>query len=153
MTVLESNQNVRIVLMMKVICCFLTFTSLVHARSNSVISSVACSNMTPIHGESQPQKSIAKVQIVPHAFKLKRGREIKLSLHTTSASYSFRGFLIQARKTETNEDIENFISRNCNVILCGSSYLVASHQNPLLKSSQILVWKAPNNVQGSVRFQ
>lgn len=126
-------------------------TTFVDARSN-MVSNAACINMTPVHGDFVPQNSTAKVQIVPHAIKMKRGNEIKISLQTTSKTSVFRGFLIQARKVDTNEIIGTFRGRNYNIVSCGGFPSTASHQNPSTKSSQILFWKSPMNFQGSVRF-
>lgn len=123
------------------------------ARSYGV-SNVACQNMTPNHGGTEAQISIAKVQILPHLFNVSRGKQVKISLQSISSNSSFRGFMIQARGERNNEVLGIFLSTSeAKVMVCGNSYSTASHSNPLSKSLVELLWKAPTNFRGAVRFQ
>lgn len=118
----------------------------------NICSNVACQNMTPIHGEILAQISVAKTQIVPHAIKLRRGQQLKLSLRTVATDFTYRGFLIQARSS-TNQVLGNFIqTEGVKVMECGNSFSTASHSEPSPKSNHLLIWKAPNNFQGYFRF-
>lgn len=133
--------------------CFLIFANSFECRSNGV-SNVACQNMTPIHGSSESQLSISRIQVVPHAFRVKRGQQIKVTLRNVSPEFIFRGFLIQARTTHTNEIVGNFIASGAvKVMVCGNSFSTASHSSPSAKATELLLWKAPANFVGSVRFQ
>lgn len=118
------------------------------------VSNVACQNMTPIHGNIEPQISISRVQVLPHAVKVNRGKFVKVSLLSLSENSTFRGFLVQARAVDSNLIVGNFIANDdSKVIACGNSYSTASHSNPSLKSTQILTWKAPTDFRGHIRFQ
>lgn len=139
--------------MLLISVCFLLFASSCECRSNGV-SNVACQNMTPVHGSSEPQLSISRIQVVPHAFRVKRGQQIKVTLRNVSPEFIFRGFLIQARATQTNEIVGSFIASGAvKVMACGNSLSTASHSSPSAKSTELLHWRAPGNFVGSVRFQ
>jgi hypothetical protein len=122
----------------------------VYSRSFSVSTS-ACFSMTPEHGNSVPQTSVAKIQIVPHQIKINRGQDVKVSLQRTSNN-SFRGFFVQARNINNNEIVGSFVSRDHNVISCYSPSSTAIHRNPSAKENQMLIWKAPKHFSGYVRF-
>lgn len=139
--------------MLKILFCLQLSLGLVSSRSFAV-SNVACQNMTPVHGSLEPQITLARVQVIPHAVKLRRGQEIIVSLLSLTSNSSFRGFLVQARTTESNAIVGNFLARaGAKVIVCGNSYSTASHSDPSLKSSQRLTWKAPIDFRGYIRFQ
>lgn len=139
--------------MWKILCWILLSLGSAHCRSAGV-SNVACQNMTPIHGSSVPQESIARVQIVPHAYRLKRGQQLKVSLRAVSSNFTFRGFMIQARNVQSNEILGNFLPfSDAKIMACGNSFSTASHSNPTAKSVQLLLWRAPANFRGYVRFQ
>ena len=53
---------------------FILLTSLVDGRSFTVSGS-ACFDLIPRHGENFPQETVAKIQIIPHKIKIKRGVE------------------------------------------------------------------------------
>lgn len=139
--------------MIAVLWCFLVTTINLSSGRSYAVSSAACQNMTPIHGV-EPQISIANVQVVPHAMRLKRGQEVKVTLRAISKGYAFRGFLVQARDVSTNNILGNFLSGGdeMKVMVCGDSYSTASHSNPSQKSTQVLRWKAPSDFRGFVRF-
>lgn len=123
------------------------------ARSYAVTNAV-CQNMTPAHGSIEPQISIARMQIVPHAFRVRRGQQIKVSLLRVTTDFNYRGFLIQARSVLSDEIVGNFLStEEMKVMACGNSYSTASHANPTPKTGQVLIWKAPSDFVGSIRFQ
>lgn len=139
--------------MFKILWCLQATISVISSRSYAV-SNVACQNMTPIHGSFEPQFSVAKVQVMPHAVKIKRGQLIKVSLLSLSSDSTFRGFLVQARAVQSNMIVGNFLaSDESKVIACGNSYSTASHSNPSLKSTQVLSWKAPTDFRGYIKFQ
>lgn len=139
--------------MWKVLCWILVSLASALCRSAGV-SNVACQNMTPIHGSSVPQESIARVQIVPHSYRLKRGQQIKVSLRAVSSNFTFRGFMIQARNVQSNEILGSFLPiSDAKIMACGNSFSTASHSNPRAKTVELLLWKAPTNFRGYVRFQ
>lgn len=131
---------------------FLLFLNSAQARSYGV-SDVVCQNMTPVHGQIEPQLSIARVQVLPHAFKVRRGQRLKVTLQVVSNDFTFRGFLIQARDLQTGETVGNFVtSGKIKVMVCGKSFSTATHANPTSKSSELLLWNAPSDFRGFVRF-
>lgn len=67
-------------------------------------------------------------------------------------NFSFRGFFVQARAIENNQIVGTFVPKNYNVITCGNSLSTATHQNPSVKQNQVLLWKAPKDFNGFVRF-
>ena len=132
---------------------FLAFTTDFSSGRSYAVSTIACQNMTPIHGVD-PQTSIPKVQVLPHVMRLNRGQQIKVSLQTVTPGSTFRGFLVQARDVITNKILGFFLSDNneMKVMVCGDSYSTVSHSNPSQKSTQILTWRAPSDFRGFVRF-
>lgn len=125
--------------------------ALVSARSFSV-SNAACDSMTPEHGSNQPQTTIARFQIIPHQIKLNRGQEMKVTLQRTSNNFTFRGFMLQSRDINTNRVVGYFILKNYNVISCGESSNTATHRDPSQKISETLIWRAPKQYSGFVKF-
>lgn len=133
-------------------CVLIAFISSTHSRSFGV-SNVACQNMTPIHANNVPQDTMARVQIIPHAIKVKRGQQIKISLRSVESNYTFRGFFIQARGP-ADRILGHFLAQdNTKIIPCSDSYSTATHSDPSLKASLLLVWKAPIDYRGGFRFQ
>lgn len=133
-------------------CVLIAFISSTHSRSFGV-SNVACQNMTPIHANNVPQETMARVQIIPHTIKVRRGQQIKISLRSVASNYTFRGFFIQARGP-ADRILGNFLAQgNIKIIPCSDSYSTATHSDPSMKASLLLVWKAPLDYRGDFRFQ
>lgn len=124
-----------------------------NGRSYSVDPS-ACLTFLPEHGEIEPQSDVAKIQIIPHKIKINRGRELKVSLQTTSQNVTFRGFMIQSRDVFTNNIVGNFVSRTHNVISCQGNQVgdTAVHRDPSDKITETFLWRAPMHYSGFVRF-
>ena len=130
----------------------IALVNLIQCRSNGV-SDVACSNLIPIHGDFQPQSSIANVQIVPHAIKINRGQQLKVTMYSSVSDFFFRGFIIQARTVSNNKIVGSFSATpSMKTLLCGYLHSTACHNSPSPKSNLLLVWKAPANFRGNVRF-
>lgn len=119
------------------------------------VSSVACSNMTPAHGDFEAQSSIGTVQIIPQTIRVNRGQQIKVTLRSVSSNFTFRGYFIQARATKNSEILGNFVggASSHKIMVCGNSFSTATHSDPSLKSYELLTWKAPSNFRGYLRFQ
>lgn len=138
--------------MLKYFWVLIASVELTESRSFGV-SNIACYNMTPLHGDNVAADSIAPVQIIPHAIKINRGQQMKVSLRSVESNYTFRGFFLQARG-HANQILGNFIVQNgTKVIDCANSYSTVTHADPSLKSTLVLVWKAPSNYRGGFRFQ
>jgi hypothetical protein len=125
---------------------------LINARSFSVNTS-ACFSMIPEHDDIEAQSSIELVQIIPHKIKIYQGQEMKVSLLRTTNNFTFRGFMMQSRDTYTNNIVGNFIVKDYNVMSCGYGSNTATHKDPTEKEGLTLIWRAPKQFSGFVRFQ
>jgi hypothetical protein len=113
--------------------------------------------MTPEHEGFSPQTSIAPVQLLPHSIAIKSGQQMKISVRSVASNYTFKGLLIQARAEAPSREIfGNFAAPTDNslkLMVCGGSYSTLVHADPTPKSNLLLVWKAPTNFRGFIRFQ
>lgn len=97
--------------MFKVLSSFsLLFINLIHGRSFTV-SSEACFDMIPKHGENDPQETVAKIQIIPHKINIRRGVESWGELKISEINESeFKRFVIIIE--QLNRILAVFFRRN-----------------------------------------
>jgi len=138
--------------MFRVVRLLLMFVTSTCGSSNGVAEQSVCYNMTPIHGEWEPQNaSMAPFLVIPHLIKVNRGQKLKVTLQSVTMDFNFKGFMIQARTESTSMIVGNFLGGKS--MVCAGSYSTATHSEASAKFSKLLTWKAPTDYQGNIRFQ
>jgi hypothetical protein len=85
--------NQRYYLVLSILCC--VSNSLAHSNGADTL---ACLNLSPIHGSYSPQASTAPAQIVIGSGSIQSNQLVDISLRANPGT-SFRGFVVQARRT------------------------------------------------------
>jgi hypothetical protein len=128
-----------------------------YGRSNGV-RSTACMSMAPEHDDYAPQSSIAPVQVLPHSIAMKRGQQLKITVRSVAANYTFRGVLVQARAEPSSSAsiVGSFAAPSDSALktmACGGAHSTITHADPTPKSHLLLLWKAPADFRGAIRFR
>ncbi|XP_044157222.1 putative ferric-chelate reductase 1 [Bufo gargarizans] len=119
--------------------------------------SPSCDSMLPSHGNSAPQSSESPYIITVSKTTFLPGDIITVTISKkSSASSSFKGFLLQARLVGGNRITGTFQPSDSGVaqtLTCGSQASAAvSHTNDNFKESVTAQWTAPEGA-GPVRFR
>lgn len=103
----------------------------------------SCTDMTPSHGQFQPQQTEIPVKFeVPQW--IITGQTVQFKIIST-AGQGFRGFQVQARRQDNEQLIGTFSPSNTvNVINCnGISNSAATHVDNSLKTEIVITWEPP----------
>lgn len=120
--------------------------------------SQACLSMTPNHQGNVPQLSASPVTILLSTNNVLQGQTVSVTIQGLRNDYAFRGFMIQARASNSADvqvvgsfrGTEGIGVVNCLTFPPNS---VATHSNNELKTSITLFWDAPINFVGLLNFQ
>lgn len=119
----------------------------------------ACDHMTPGHGV-EAQDTISPYHLSVSERNVKGGETITVDIFSTVAGERFKGFLLQARTEgddyeiigeflENEDEATPFSFRNCSTGLRNA----VTHSENSLKDRISLIWRAPENFEGPVRFR
>lgn len=137
--------------MMKIFIALLAIIPLV-CPSSTGAPSLACVDLVPRHG--QPPTALPNpVTIFLSTLGVAPGGQVSIQIVSTSP---FRGFLIQPRVVGTTNNSPGTFqtSTTSQSINCHGGILnSATHVINDPRSSQTVVWNAPTNFSGQIRFQ
>lgn len=114
-----------------------------------------CSDMLPRH-QVDAQSTQSPYELIASKNDIKGGERLKVTIKN-SASFTFKGFQLQARSEERNEIVgefygitqsEPFNFRDCAL----KSHSSVTHANNNLKQNITFEWKAPYNFEGEIYF-
>ncbi|KTF82188.1 hypothetical protein cypCar_00035051 [Cyprinus carpio] len=150
---MEVLMNMRIVLLLLSVC-----SETVFCFSRGKVE-VACGDMTPQHGVSDPSTKDPPFNIKADKSQFSPGDEIKvtLSMASSEGKHYFKGFLIEARNAgDLNEIVGSFklISPDISQLLkCDNKEGSAvSHTSDSHKTEVQVIWVAPSDSPSSVQF-
>uniref|UniRef100_A0A8C2GLT1 Ferric-chelate reductase 1b n=2 Tax=Cyprinus carpio TaxID=7962 RepID=A0A8C2GLT1_CYPCA len=150
---MEVLMNMRIVLLLLSVC-----SETVFCFSRGKVE-VACGDMTPQHGVSDPSTKDPPFNIIADKSQFSPGDEIKvtLSMASSEGKHYFKGFLIEARNAgDLNEIVGSFklISPDISQLLkCDNKEGSAvSHTSDSHKTEVQVIWVAPSDAPSSVQF-
>ncbi|KAG5674315.1 hypothetical protein PVAND_004292 [Polypedilum vanderplanki] len=141
---------------LKLLIYFVLINTYCYGRSNGV-RDTACDSMIPEHDHYTSHSSIAPIQVLPHTISITRGQQMKITIQSVAKNYIFKGIFIQARaESLSNQILGSFTSPTDNslkTMVCGSSNSAIVHADSTLKSNLLLIWKAPTDFRGFIRFR
>ncbi|XP_076034442.1 putative ferric-chelate reductase 1 homolog [Oratosquilla oratoria] len=112
----------------------------------------ACDSMVPGHG-SPPQSSDTPFFITADKTEVSSGDKVQVIMSSPNGD-PFKGFLIQARDTNTDKILGTFSSKEYKFLTCGQGFNNAvTHMNSQVEYDVKVNWEAPKDYTGSVIFK
>uniref|UniRef100_A0A2C9KWD3 Reelin domain-containing protein n=2 Tax=Biomphalaria glabrata TaxID=6526 RepID=A0A2C9KWD3_BIOGL len=128
----------------------LTFIYQVDSHASGTNVDGACSDLIPQHGFGSQNSPPPSISFSPTSFT--PGQNVTVAL--TSTSTGFKGFMIQARRADTNQNQDPmgsfYIGYNSQLACSGKAMV---HSSSDVKSSLTLIWTAPAASIGNVNFR
>lgn len=116
----------------------------------------ACETLMPNHGDAVPQITQAPVTITQSHSNIPQGGYLTVTVTSSAADFSFRGFMVQARSLQTNKRvIGRFVVNagmrtvNCPTLPASS---VATHTTNDDRTSFTFIWQAYTDYLGPFNF-
>lgn len=111
-----------------------------------------CENMTPGHGLTK-QDGPSPYTITPSSSSVESGKRMLVTLEAPDDNPGFEGFLVQARRSGSDEIVGTFFTTDHSYITCGKGFNNAvTHSSPTKKPKVSLQWEAPSDFEGDVVF-
>lgn len=111
--------------------------------------------MTPKHGNFVPQTTEAPVKIFLSKTQINAGESINFRIESIGQGFQYKGLIIQPRDSGDAETVVGTLSKtgdDAQIIDCGGLN-TATHVNFEPKTVTSLIWTAPQDFAGKIRFQ